>query len=558
MRGLQFPQPFDNLLNRHIDSLAGVGGDDDLSYDEFAAKYLYIQNKDGEIVPFIRNRVQHHFYEARQQSDKRFHLIIKSRQKGISTDIQGEMFYRAVTSAVLGASMANDGDNTAHLRNMSRVFFDGLPGELGVSKTADNASITRYLPTNSSIRIGTAGSKQKGRSGTYTFFHGSEVAFWPDASKTIAGALQGLAPGGTCVFETTANGAQGWVWETVNNPGKWHIHFYAWWWADEYQIQLEPGETIEYTEDELRCIETARKDGFDLAPEQIKWRRDKQKELKELFDQEYPETLETAFITSGGGVFNRSLITFLDDTPEYTPEHVYVAGIDWGQDNDYTATSIGNRTLQREVFLGRWRKQRWSVMRQEMLKQFLRYRVRFIMPEKNSMGSSQIESLWDSVERLVDELSTISKFGKEQWHQLAMPNDVITLGDNGYEIRFDKGGIIAISDVMNWYIRFLVDTYDILSDECIVYHSGFGVWECELKPFTMGHINKHEAITFFRTGLEDYGYGLLDDGVGTRELITYESKRTATNAYSYSAPSGGHDDTIIARILSYIAMMSFE
>lgn len=532
-----------------------------LTYDEFACKYLYIQNKSGDIVPFIRNRVQRHFHEARQQSDKQFHLIIKSRQKGISTDIQGEMFYRAMIGSVLGASMANDGDSTAHLRNISRIFFEELPEDLGIKKSDDNASITRYLPTKSSIRIGTAGSTQKGRGGTYTFFHGSEVAFWVNAAKTIAGALQGLAPGGTCIFETTANGAQGWVWETVNNPGKWHIHFYAWWWADEYQIPLLPGEKIEYTDDELKCIEIAKKDGFNLTPEQIKWRRDKQLEFRfdpDLFRQEYPETLESAFLTSGsGGVFDVSRITFIDDWPEYIEGHIYAAGIDWGQDNDFSSSSIADRTANRQAWRGRWRKQRWSVMRDEMLKQFLRFRVRCIRPESNSMGTSQIESLWDSIEIITSELSVVAAFEKKQWEQLAGPDNIITLVDEKYEIRFSGSSPIPISNVMNWYIRFLVSTYDIMSDECMVYRPDFGVWECELMPFRMGH-NKHELITFYRTGLEDYGYALLNDGAQKREHMTYETKRTATGTYSYSAPSGGHDDTVIDSALSYIAMMSFE
>jgi len=280
--------------------------------------------------------------------------------------------------------------------------------------------------------------------------------------------------------------------------------------------------------------------------------------IKDMTPDDYTEEIEAQFISDSGGVFDARRITFLDDWPEYDPEHIYAAGIDWGQDNDFSVLSIPDRIANRQVFLGRWRKQRWSIMRDEMLKQLLRYRIRCVVPEKNSMGSSQIESLWDSIEQLVAELAVVSAFKKEQWGQLIEPDNVITLGDDGYEIRFSGGSPIPISNIMNWYIRHLVDTYDILSDECIVYRPDFGVWYCELKPFTMGAVNKHELITFYRTGLEDHGYALLDDDTQKREHVTYETKRTTTGMYSYSAPSGGHDDTVIGGALAYIAMVSFE
>jgi hypothetical protein len=272
---------------------------------------------------------------------------------------------------------------------------------------------------------------------------------------------------------------------------------------------------------------------------------------------DYTEEIEAQFISDSGGVFDARLIIFLDDWPEYNPEHVYMAGIDWGQDNDYTSASISDRSANRQAWRGRWRKQRWSVMRDEMLKQFLRFRCRCIRPEKNSMGSSQIESLWDSIEQVIDELAVVATFKKEQWQQIKTFNNIAMVTVDKYEIRFSDGKTISIGNVMNWYIRHLIDTYDILSDDCIIYRPGFWVWECELSPFTMGN-NKHELITFYRTGLEDHDYALLNDKAQKREHITYETKRTATGMYSYSAPSGGNDDTVIDSALSYIAMMSIE
>ena len=57
-----------------------------------------------------------------------------------------------------------------------------------------NSSLATYPEFDSTSIIATAGSKEAGRGDTYTDFHGSEVAFWPDAEKIIAGAMQGGSP----------------------------------------------------------------------------------------------------------------------------------------------------------------------------------------------------------------------------------------------------------------------------------------------------------------------------------------------------------------------------
>lgn len=487
MSVLQLPPKFVASLLPEIDRLAGdVGKLRDMPRDEFFATYLKITDRNtAELIPFVMKRAQLHFSEAIEASDSNFHLLIKARQEGFSTFIQGVEFYNGTTGNMLGMTMADNDKHTQNMRDIANTFFDNLPKELGITRSSNSASTTVYSPTGSKVSIETAGGKSPGRSGTYTFFHGSEVAFWKDTKKVIKAALQGLSKHGLCIFETTANGTQGWVWETVNDPGVWHIHFYAWWWEEEYELELLPDEIIEYTEDELKCIKAAHDDGFELSPEQIKWRRFKQGQLGDDFLQEFPETLESAFLTSAaGGVFDARRITFLDDWPEYDPEHVYAAGIDWGQDNDFSVLSISDRTANRQVFLGRWRQMPWAAMRAEIVKALLKFHVTMVRPERNSMGSSQIESLWSEIE---------------------------------------EAGL-----------------------------------ECELMPFTTGGKNKHELITFYRTGLEDHGYALLSDDAQKREHITYETKRTTTGMYSYSAPSGGHDDTVIAGGLSYIAMMSFE
>jgi hypothetical protein len=228
--------------------------------------------------------------------------------------------------------------------------------------------------------------------------HGSEVAYWRDGKTTIAGALQAVPEhldNTWVVFESTANGAQGWFYNecmaALQGDSEWKLHFYAWWWDDDYKLPLEPGEVIEYTDEEQALA-----DKHGLTPEQIKWRRKKIRDLKGRFQQEYPETPEAAFIHSGRVAFPRIRSAFYS-TPEASPIEgdVYIAGADWGQDPDFTALSIFNQTKQREVFVGRWRRMSHGSMRAAIIEKLQYWNVKGIVPERNSLGDLSIEDLYN-------------------------------------------------------------------------------------------------------------------------------------------------------------------
>lgn len=364
---------------------------------DFAPANLSIQDKDDAIVRFSLNAAQRDFYDKVMSSDSRFHLLIKPRQPGFSTLVQAMQFHGACRKSLRAATMAHDSDTTAKLRRMAKLFYDQLPVELGITRETDNAAVTGYQPHNSEITIATAGGKAKGRGGTYNFFHGSEVAFWASPEQTIAGALQGLTKDGLCIFETTTNGAQGWVWDTVNKPGKWVIHFYPWYWVEEYQLPVD--EPLELTDDELALIHRADQQGFILTDEHITWRRDKQSEVGLLFPQEYPETLAGAFLTSGNSVFGDvSHALHAPLKPDYDETHRYVAAMDWGQVDDCTACSIMDTTDDVEVELLRMNRLGWDVMLERVVTACKYWHVEAIQPERNAAGAI-IHMLRDEFER---------------------------------------------------------------------------------------------------------------------------------------------------------------
>lgn len=64
--------------------------------------------------------------------------------------------------------------------------------------------------------------------------------------------------------------------------------------------------------------------------------------------------------------------------------------------------------------------------------------------------------------------------------------------------------------------------------------------------------SKDRLVKLFQAGIEA-GLKLLDDPIANAELRAYISKQTPSGLWNYSHPDGGHDDTVIARLLAHAA-----
>ena len=357
--------------------------------ENFAKYFLMILDKDKSLIPFTWNKAQRHFHEHRTGRD----LILKARQLGFSTYVQGEMFHRSVTGTRTTMTMAHDSETTQKLRRMADRFWENCRfGDIQPARKYSNSSLATYPEFDSTSVIATAGSKEAGRGDTYTDFHGSEVAFWVDAEKIMAGAMQGGTP--DTILESTPNGAQGYFYnlcmEALDKRSIWTLHFYPWWWDENYQLDLKDDEEIIFTGEEE---DLSRKHG--LTAKQIKWRRLKQKELKHLFIQEYPEDPINCFITSGNSYFGDVSNVFTAQPAEYQEGHKYFGGLDFGQNNDYTAMKVFDFTIKREVAQLRINQLSWAEMRRRIVALYKRYNLQALLAEKNSIGSVNIEALWD-------------------------------------------------------------------------------------------------------------------------------------------------------------------
>ena len=351
----------------------------------FSRAFLRILDKDKKLLPFVWNKAQRHFQANRTGRD----LILKARQLGFSTLIQGEMFRKTVTSTQTTITLAHDAETTQKLRRMADRFYEHCKfGDVQPLRKYANATLATYPEFDSTATIATAGNVETGRGDTYTELHGSEVAFWKDAERNVAGAMQGGSP--NVVLESTPNGAQGFFYdkcmEALSGNSIWKLHFYTWWWDDNYRIVND--ESITYTDEEALLV---KRHGLDAS--QIKWRRAKVQELGRLFIQEYPEDAVSCFLTSGNSYFgDLSGVFTAPPNAEYIEGHEYIAGLDFGQ-TDYTAMPVFDKTTKQQVDLLHINKTEWSEQRNRIKQVYDKWHLKSVLAEKNSIGSVNIEAL---------------------------------------------------------------------------------------------------------------------------------------------------------------------
>jgi hypothetical protein len=355
----------------------------------FAATFLKVKDKRKRLVPLLWNPVQRQLHHARTGRD----LVLKARQMGVTTYIQGELFRRAVTSSRGTLTLSHDSDATAKLRLMQDTFwkhckFNGIQP----ARERDNASLTTYKDYDSVVAIATAGNKQAGRGDSFTDIHGSEVAFWPDAESILAGALQAGDP--DVILESTANGATGWFYdlcmEAIAGRGPWRLHFFPWFSDPTYALPVT-GDPLVYTDEEQKLV-----DKHHLTAEQIAFRRAKQAELKSKFAQKFAEDPISCFLTSGNGYFADILTSETFTAPHgatYNPSHIYTAGLDWGQSNDFSYMPVFDRTANVQVDYLYINKQPWREIRRRIKNLSNKWHCSTVLAEANSIGSVNIEEL---------------------------------------------------------------------------------------------------------------------------------------------------------------------
>ena len=271
----------------------------------YAPKCLKIRTKAGKVLPFKLNEAQQYIHkrveEQRARTGKVRAIILKGRQQGCSTYVEGRFYWRVShTKGVRAFILTHEEEATNNLFELADRYHENCPALVKPSAGASNAKELYFDKLDSGYKVGTAGNKGVGRSSTVQLFHGSEVAFWPNAQTHAAGIIQAIPdePDTESFLESTANGIGNYFhqqWQAAESGQSEYIAiFVPWYWQPEYRKPVPDGFVL--TSDELLYQEAY---GLDLG--QMAWRRAKIVELKDetLFKQEYPATAAEAFQVSG-------------------------------------------------------------------------------------------------------------------------------------------------------------------------------------------------------------------------------------------------------------------
>lgn len=278
------------------------------SFDYYAPRCLNIMTKEGKILPFTLNKAQRYINAQIEDQIARVgyarKLVLKGRQQGASTLITGRFYYKSTGSFGTNVGiLTHEAKATDNLFSMVRRYHDNCPRAVRPHTAADSAKELWFDKLDSRYKIATAGAKGTGRSSMMRLFHGSEVAFWPNAITHMAGIGQAvpLLPGTEIILESTANGIGNlfhskWISATRDdsaNDDNYEPIFVPWFWQDEYRLPVPKGFVLDAEEAEYMEV-------FELDLNQMAWRRNKIRgdfnDDVALFNQEYPATPEMAFL----------------------------------------------------------------------------------------------------------------------------------------------------------------------------------------------------------------------------------------------------------------------
>ena len=278
-------------------------------FRHYAAKCLKIRTKAGQIEPLSLNQAQLYLHDRleaqREKTGKVRALVLKGRQQGISTYIGGRYYWRATHAKGLRVFiLTHEQDATNNLFGMVERYHTHCNPLVKPATGAANAKELSFEVLESGYAVGTAGAKAVGRSQTVQLFHGSEVAFWPNAKTHFAGVVQAIPDlaGTEIVLESTANGVGGEFHERWQQAeagiGDYEAIFIPWFWQPEYRRDMPEGFALDEEEQAYAVA-------HNLSMEKMAWRRAKVAELKDplLFKQDYPATADEAFQMTGHDSF---------------------------------------------------------------------------------------------------------------------------------------------------------------------------------------------------------------------------------------------------------------
>lgn len=330
-------------------------------FEYFARCCLQVRSKTGKVVPFTLNRAQKRLHETLEAQVERTGkvraVIVKGRQMGCSTYIQARYFWRMWGKTGKGLKafiLTHEQPATDNLFKMTKRFQDAMPPGLSHPTVAANAKELAFAGRDSSYLVATAGTKGVGRSDTLQLFHGSEVAFWPNAEDHIDGVEQAIADveGTEKILESTANGV-GNVFQrrysaAERGQSDEEAIFLPWFWDAGYEEEPPAGWDAPYKWIEYQAQHR-------ITDAQLYWAFKKNRGMATAisapidepcwkFKQEYPATATEAFQSSGSSFIPAAKVQAARRRPDQQPvigQGALILGVDPARSGEGKGDSTG-------------------------------------------------------------------------------------------------------------------------------------------------------------------------------------------------------------------------
>lgn len=356
---------------REKKTFVGMGWKEDV-FRFHVARCLKIEDKNtGAVLPWgpllVENQPQmrllYMLMQALQSGNPARFLILKNRKVGMSTAIEMLMLSIAMQCAEITCGLiAHTDESTAKLFSMIRNAYENLPVDtrrqlpLRINNESKIQFGNKELEKIQAGELGhVARILSRTAAGSYPFtgdtvrvLHMSECAKFDSVGdfaaqqRFILSAL-GAVPkvGGSLVIcESTANGQQGWFYETWRKATEnisvagvnWIPIFIPWMDDPTCRAYVPEGYDWDrwYPEDRATELELIRK--YKCGLEQLMFRRNvietEMNGVFELYDQEFPTTSEGAFLASGRPAVPRRYIKAMESNISHDYERYTARVVD--------------------------------------------------------------------------------------------------------------------------------------------------------------------------------------------------------------------------------------
>lgn len=296
--------------------------------------FAWIRDKSKKLIKLELNKLQEDFVEVyeycREHKIPCRVIVLKPRQKGISTISVGVTYHRLSESPGTGMIIGGEYSQTDNLWRICQTYAKEDKFDWSVKEKTTINSREGTWGNGSFLQKGTAGDKDEGRSGTFQVVIMTEVAYWQQEGVANAGeVMNGLKncvpdlPDTLIVEESTSSGPAGEFFEhwklavsfedfKRGKRGNGMVRIFRGW--HEFADSVPFGGATDYEKSEVINTMTEEEremmDDYALTVDQLVWRRktilEKCENDTAKFDREFPLTPAHAFRASGNRVFNRA------------------------------------------------------------------------------------------------------------------------------------------------------------------------------------------------------------------------------------------------------------